>query len=184
MRKKPNNSRLLTTLLLVALLVFSGCTKKEQAPPSSAPSAAKPAVKVQPPVQKQSTSAQGAVSAETRLDFTNRKDPFKPFDVIPPLAPQKASPAVVAKLANLLPIQSFEVNKFTVSGIIVGLKENTALVVDPTGRGYVVKEGMPIGSSDGRISRIRPSSIEVVEPYRDDKGHHRKRTIMLTLRKK
>lgn len=184
MIKKPNNSGLLTTLLLVALLVFSGCTKKEQAPPQSVPSTPKPVVKVQPPVQKQSTSAQGVVSVETRLDFTNRKDPFKPYVTDTVAAPPKASPAVVAKFANLLPIQSFEVNKFSVSGIIVGLKENTALVVDPTGRGYVVKEGMPIGSSDGRISRIRPSSIEVVEPYRDEKGHHRKRTIMLTLRKK
>ena len=135
-------------------------------------------------MQKQSTSAQGATTAATRLDFTNRKDPFRPFVPEPVAAPPKESHVVVARTGNVLPIQSFDVNKFAVSGIIVGLKENTALVVDPAGRGYVVKEGMPIGNSDGHISRIRPSAIEVVEPYRDDNGHHRKRTIVLTLKKK
>ena len=68
--------------------------------------------------------------------------------------------------------------------MIAGLKENTALIVDPGGRGYVVREGMSIGNSDGRISRITPSAIEVVERYRDDNGHMRKRIITLTLPKK
>jgi type IV pilus assembly protein PilP len=133
-------------------------------------------------VQAQSTSAQRA--GETRLDFSNKKDPFKPYASEPVAVPQKERPAVAARIGNLLPIQSFDVNKFTVSGIIIGLKENTALVIDPAGRGYVIKEGMMIGNSDGRISRIRSSSVEVVEPYRDDNGHIRKRTIMLTLKKK
>jgi type IV pilus assembly protein PilP len=184
MRRKPNNSGLLSALLLVALLVFSGCSRKDQAPPPSVPSAPKPVVKVLPPVQKQSTSAQGAAIAGTRLDFSNRKDPFKPYAPGPGATPPKASPVVVARIGNLLPIQRFDVNKFTVSGIIIGLKENTALVVDPAGRGYVVKEKMPIGNSDGHIVKIRPSSIEVVEIYRDDNGHNRKRTIMMTLKKK
>ena len=184
MRKKPNNSGLLSALLLVALLAFGGCTKKEQAPPPSASPAPKPAVKVQSIVQKQSTSARGPGSGDTRLDFSARKDPFKPFEATPSQAPQREKPAVVARNRDLLPIQSYDVNKFSISGIIIGLKENTALVIDPAGRGYVVKEGMPIGNSDGRISRIRPASVEVVEPYRDDNGHNRKRTIMLTLKKK
>jgi type IV pilus assembly protein PilP len=182
MRIKPKNSGLLSALLLAALLVFTGCTKKEQAPPPSAPPAPKPAVKVQPPVQTQSTSAQRA--GEPRLDFSKRKDPFKPYVPEGVMAAHKERPAVAARTGNLLPIQSFDVNKFTVSGIIVGLKDNTALVVDPTGRGYVIKEGMLIGNNDGRISRIRPSSVEVVEPFRDDKGHIRKRTVMLSLKKK
>jgi len=181
MRKKANNRSLFLASLLVVALLFPGCTKKEQPPPPPPPP--KPAAKAPLPVQKQSTSAKTAGIAVQPLDFSAKKDPFKPFATEP--APQaKAKPAAMASTEDLLPIQRYDVNKFKVSGVIVGLKENTALVIDPEGRGYVVRVGMLIGNSDGRISRITPSSIEVVEHYRDDNGHSRKRTIMLTLPKK
>ena len=182
MRKKANNRSFVLASLLVAALLFSGCTKKEQPTPPPPPPP-KPAAKAPLPVQKQSTSAKTAGIAVQPLDFSAKKDPFKPFATEP--APQaKAKPAAMASTEDLLPIQLYDVNKFKVSGVIVGLKENTALVIDPEGRGYVVRVGMLIGNSDGRISRITPSSIEVVEHYRDDNGHSRKRTIMqLYLRK-
>ena len=90
-----------------------------------------------------------------------------------------ASPA-----ADLLPIQSYEVSKFKVAGIIAGLRENQALVIDPNGKGYVVKAGMQIGNANGRISRITSSSVEVVERYREGGGRPKSRTIVLTLPKK
>jgi type IV pilus assembly protein PilP len=75
-------------------------------------------------------------------------------------------------------------SKFKVSGIIVGLKENRALVIDPAGKGYVVKKGMLIGDSDGQITDITATSIVVQEKYRDDNGHIKSRTVQLTLPKK
>lgn len=182
MRKNANKQLLLTAILLVAALTFPGCKKKEQPSPPAQP---KPAAKPPLPVQKQATSAKNAVIGEQPLDFSKKKDPFRPFAAEPvEQSQQKARAAVAAARVGLLPIQSYDVNKFIVSGIIVGLKENTALIVDPAGKGYVVREGMLIGINDGRISRIRASSIEVVEQYRDDNGLVRKRTIMLTLSKK
>lgn len=182
MRKKANKQLLFTAILLVATLALPGCTKKEQPSPPAQP---KPAAKPPLPVQKQATSAKNAVVGEQPLDFSKKKDPFKPFVAEPVAQPQqKAKVAVAVAKGGLLPIQSYEVNKFIVSGIIVGLKENTALIVDPAGKGYVVREGMLIGINDGRISRINASSIEVVEQYRDDNGRVRKRTIVLTLSKK
>jgi type IV pilus assembly protein PilP len=183
MRKKANNRSFFLASLLVVALVFPGCKKKELPPPS--PPSPKPAAKVPPPVQKQSTSARtGGVPVQS-LDFSTKKDPFKPFMTEPVAQPSKArSAAAIARTEDLLPIQRYDVSKFRVSGVIVGLKENTALIVDPEGRGYVVREGMLIGNSDGRISRITPSSIEVVERYRDDTGHTRKKTVVLTLLKK
>ena len=145
----------------------------------------KPAVKPSKPasVQLQASSAKAVGVAEPQLDFTNKKDPFKPYAAEP--APQaQAKPVGAVRTGDLLPIQSYDVNKFKIAGIITGLKENTALITDPAGRGYVVREGMLIGISDGRISRITPSAIEVIEQYRDDNGHLRKRNIILTLPKK
>lgn len=181
MRKKGNNRSFLPVTLLVATLIFSGCKKKEQPPPPPPPP--KPATKPLLPVQGQATSAKVAGTEDQPLVFANRKDPFKPFTPEPVLQPKPKSVAI-ARTGELLPIQSYDVNKFTLSGIIVGLRENTALVIDPAGKGYVVKEGMLIGNSDGRISRITPSSIEVVEKYRDNNGLIRKRTVMLTLSRK
>jgi type IV pilus assembly protein PilP len=111
------------------------------------------------------------------------KDPFKPF-VSPQAQIAKPSASVATTSTNeLLPIQSYELSKFKVVGIIVGLKENRALVIDPAGKGYVVKQGMLIGSNNGHISRITGTSIEVVESYNDN-GHVRKRTSKLYLPQK
>ena len=59
-----------------------------------------------------------------------------------------------------------------------------ALIIDPAGKGYVVKQGMAIGINNGVITRITPSFIEVAERYRDDTGRMTKRTVKLSLPKK
>jgi type IV pilus assembly protein PilP len=178
--KKRNSPYLLLVSLVGVLLIPGGCNKKEQPPPPP-PAQTKPVVKAQPPVQKQQSSAKISGHLVASLDFTNRKDPFKPY-----AAPQVPAirPAASTRTTDLLPIQIYDVSKFKVAGIIVGLKENTALVVDPAGKGYVVKEGMLIGNNDGKISKVTASSLEVAESYRDDNGHLRKRTIKLTLPQK
>lgn len=171
--------------LIAALALGAGC-KKEEPPPagSPAPAASQNAPAARPPVQAAVTSATAA--AGQGLQFGKRKDPFKPLaSAVPPAgapgaaAPQKARPA-----GELLPIQGFETAQFKVSGIIAGITENRALVVDPNGKGYVVQKGMLIGSNDGRVSRITSNSVEVVERYREDTGRIRQRTIVLTLTKK
>jgi type IV pilus assembly protein PilP len=180
MTKKVNNHGLLLITLVAAALLAGGCKKKEQ-PPAPPPPQPKAGVKVQPPVQKQQSSAKAGDNLAAELDFTNRKDPFKAF--VPPQA-AGTKPAEATRRANLLPIQSYDVSKFKIAGIIIGIKENRALIIDPAGKGYVVKQGMPLGNNDGEISRITSTSLEVVESFRDDNGHLRKRTIKLTLPQK
>jgi type IV pilus assembly protein PilP len=180
--KRNRSTKYAVSLLLVALLF--GCSKKkeEQPPPPSAPAPAaapKPAAPAAPPVAQQLSSAQGKANP---LDFRKRTDPFKPY------APVVAAPAPGAqqraRSEELLPIQSFEVSSFKVAGIIAGLTENTALLIDPKGKGYVVRQGMQIGPNDGRITRITSSAVEVVESFREDSGRVVKRKIVLTLAKK
>ncbi len=183
MRKKANKCKTVPALAVVLLLALFGCGKKtEQPPPQPAPpkpAASKPPL---PAVQAQVSSVKTAGGADKLLDFTTKKDPFKPFVAEQVQAPTKA--AVPVRTGDLLPIQSYEVTRFKVAGIIAGLKENSALVIDPAGKGYVVKEGMMIGINNGRISRITPRGIEVVEQSRDEKGHLHKRSVILTLPKK
>ena len=176
-----NQGCLLLLSLFCGLLLAGGCKKEEQAPPPPPPAQNEPPKIVPPPVQKQHSTAAVSVNTAPSMDFAAKKDPFKS---LAPAEEQAEKTVGSARAAQLLPIQSYELSKFRVAGIIVGLKENTALVIDPSGKGYVVKQGMLIGDSDGRITRITATSIEVLEKYRDDNGRMRSRTVKLTLPRK
>ncbi len=143
---------------------------------------AQPSAGVTAGIQKQVSSGRLAPApAGISLDFTNRRDPFRPFVQAPP---PTAAGKVARSLKDALPIQSFDTEKFRVTGIITGVRENSALVIDPNGKGYVVREGMMLGSNDGRIKRITSSTVEVEENFRDDNGRVKKRVVKLALTRK
>lgn len=197
-------------LLFIVLLAVavSGCKKKTPPPPQSTPlpkkteqAAAVPSVVPVKPVQTALSSARKApikslvqtqLSTAKRftqpvavnLDFSSRRDPFKPFAQIQAPPQAVGGKAAKSRVRDSLPIQSFETEKFKVSGIVTGLKENSALVIDPNGKGYVVKEGMLIGNNDGHVKRVTNSTVEVEESFRDDNGRIRKRLVKLTLLRK
>ena len=179
MKSEPRNRILFVAVLLLVLAALPACKKQETPPPPPTP-----AVKVAKPVQKQQSSAKIGGTVEQLLDFSNKKDPFRPL-AAEPVRPKVVNIVRARKFAGEgLPIQNYDVIKFRVSGIITGFKENTALVIDPAGKGYVVKDGMLMGNMGGRISRISASAVDVVEQYHDDHGRIRKRTVRLTLHKK
>jgi type IV pilus assembly protein PilP len=182
--KKRNSQYLILLFLIVGLLLPAGC-KKEGPAPSPPPAKSAPALTVNAvqAVQKQPSSAKTVENQATSLDFSNRKDPFKPFVVPKAQITKPAASAGNTSTKELLPIQSYELSKFKVVGIIIGLKENSALVIDPAGKGFVIKQGMLIGSNDGHVTRITATTIEVVESYNDN-GRIRKRTSTLILPQK
>lgn len=85
---------------------------------------------------------------------------------------------------NALPIHRFDVRQFRLIGVITGGRENLAEVVDPNGKGYVIKVGMTIGSNEGRIVSIATSGVEVLEQFRDENGKVRKERVRITLPRK
>jgi type IV pilus assembly protein PilP len=180
MTKRASNS-LLITCLLAMLLALPSCKKKAPAPPApQTVQAQAPVAPVQKPVQKQQSSAQMETLKAPSLDFANKKDPFKSL-IAPPTPAAKTAAPVATRSGSVLPIQAFDATKYRVSGIVIGLKENKALVIDPNGKGYVVKQGMMIGNNDGRITKITANAIEVSEQFRDESGHTKKRVIKLSL---
>lgn len=180
--------RISIDLLLLAVaaslaLACAGCKKAEEGAPPAPASAPKPAPPVKPPVQAQASSAKAVAGVNPALDFSGRKDPFKPF--LQPKAEKPAAGVASLSATGSLPIQSYAVEQFRVTGIIAGFKENKALVVDPAGKGYVVKAGMKIGNNNGVITKVAPSYIEVAERFRDDvTGKISRRTVKLALPKK
>jgi type IV pilus assembly protein PilP len=165
-------------MILVAGL--AGCSKKDEQPPPVQQN--KPEQKRPVPVQKQHSSAQAAPVAVSEFNFSGKKDPFKP--VVTETKKAQPQPVFQGVSHPLLPIQNYEVNQFRVLGIVTGLKENSALVVDPAGKAYVVRPGMEIGKFGGRIVRISNTAIEVLERFRDEDGRVKKRTARITLPRK
>jgi type IV pilus assembly protein PilP len=177
-RNEKNKVAFLTIFIAAAFLGLAGCGKKES-PPKVAPQAKKPATKALVK-QQQLSSSRAATSTSETVDFTLQKDPFKPYVDVSKgiLAPKKN------RFGQIIPILNFDLTQFSVKGIIVGLKENSALIVDPTGKPYVVKAGMEIGRNEGKITKITPTYIEVFEQYRDESGKVKKNTTKLMLPKK
>jgi len=180
MRTLRTNTYLLPLLLLTGLSLFNaGCDKGET--PGQQPVQKAAAPKSAKPVQKQESSARPLPKAAPSLDFSKMRDPFKPLAVATPTA--KTVVTKSRKIGNL-PIHSFDVSQFKVIGIITGLKENRAMIVDPNGKPYVIKVGMTVGLNEGRVTRITNTAIEISEQFTDDSGKSRKQLIKLNLPRK
>jgi type IV pilus assembly protein PilP len=182
--QKNNRIYILVALVTVALLA-SGCNKKESAPvvvPPASEQSKLPVKAVQKPVS--SSTGKLVPSPLTSLfDFSGKKDPFKPDSSLL-VANASVSDDLKKALRGGLPIHSFDVSQFRLIGIVTGAKENQAMVVDPNGKGYVLKPGMTIGKNDGRITAINISGVDVVEQFKDDSGRVRKENIRISLPKK
>jgi len=170
----------LVAAVVTLLLVPLGCKKKpEPPPPPPAAKAVQPKVAVQKPV----SSIKLSPAQVNQMDFSTKKDPFKPY-----VAVKAASSAELAKqkqeMKPILPLHSFDVSQFRLIGTVADAKGNKAMVVDPASKGYVLKIGMTIGKNEGKIVRIDTSGVDVVEEFRDENNKVRKETIRIPLLRK
>lgn len=184
-RKISKNSlypKLCAVSLGCLLLAAAGCADKQQPSPPPAPVAPKP---VQPvvAVQKVVSSVKMPPAHVNQLDFSTKKDPFKPF-----IAVKTLTAAEMAKqkreLKPSLPLHSFDVSQFRLIGTVMDSRGNKAMVVDPNQKGYVLKVGMTIGKNEGKIVKIDSSGVDVVEQFHDDNNKLRKETIRIPLLRK
>jgi type IV pilus assembly protein PilP len=184
-----NNHVSMIAVVLFCALLLTACDKEQTQTPV-------PTKSVEPTVPKQKSTAllpkpvQIQTSSVSRIvlpsanqfDFSNKKDPFKPFVVI---KSDKNNLESRDKVQNSsLPIHSFDVNQFKLIGIITGGRENKAMVTDPGGKGYVLKVGMLIGKNDGKVISISSNGVDILEQFKDDNGRVRKDHQILTLPRK
>ncbi len=185
MIKIKRNSFFLTFAGILICVFFTACGKDQ--PIVSTPAPAKPqnaSIVVSKPVQNVATSASRASSPPVnQFDFSNKKDPFKPFIVVKAESTRSFDSIKKAQYDSL-PIHSFDVNQFKLIGIVTGGRENRAMVIDPGGKGYVLKAGMSIGKNDGTVVLIHANGVDVLEKFKDENGKTRKETIKLTLPRK
>ena len=182
------NSRAYTAVALVTVATLvSGCNKNEPLAPevaTPAPVQAKQQMvnAVQKPVSSTSVKLAPPPSAN-QFDFSGKKDPFKP-DIAVKMATSPLPEDLKKALQGGLPIHSYDVSQFRLIGVVTGAKENQAMVIDPNGKGYVIKTGMTIGKNDGRVTAVGINGVDIVEQFKDDSGRVRKENIRITLPRK
>ena len=114
----------------------------------------------------------------TAYDPTDKIDPFEP------LFKEKSVSIVKKKRKKRIPrtpLERIDLSQLKLVGIIMASSGNRALVEEATGKGYVIKKGTYIGTSSGKVVKIKKEKVIVEEEFEDAFGkiEIRKREIKL-----
>jgi Tfp pilus assembly protein PilP len=111
-----------------------------------------------------------------KLNFYLVKDPFYTA-----LIETKVKQAKAAKVRTS-PTQKFEIEKYNLVGVIIDKKSKSAIFEDPDGKGWVVKEGTPIGTENAKVKKISVEGV-VVEDIVYEAGKPKPREIFMPIKK-
>jgi len=68
------------------------------------------------------------------------------------------------------PLQRYEIDQYTLVGIVWGVERPRALVEDPDGVGHVMEIGTYIGKNWGKVTQISPTEVVVTEEFQTIDG--------------
>jgi Tfp pilus assembly protein PilP len=78
-------------------------------------------------------------------------------------------------------LETLDISQLTVSAIVLSGKGNWALIRDSKGDGHIIKIGIPIGKSRGKVIRISKNEVIIREYYKDIKGKRITRDVSMKL---
>ena len=119
------------------------------------------------------------VTEEKEEEFTynpiGKRDPFRSFLAF-------ASDNSIIDNIPRTPLQRYDIEQYTLTGIISGIDRPRALVEDPTGIGHVMELGDYIGTNWGKVTSIDGDTVIITEEYKTIEDELVTRPIKLTLR--
>ena len=80
------------------------------------------------------------------------------------------------------PLEQFDLAQLSVMAVVWGTDRPRAVVADPSGRGYIVREGTYMGKNEGRIIGIADNSLVVKESYVDYFGETTTKDVTMRVR--
>jgi type IV pilus assembly protein PilP len=130
-----------------------------------------------PSVEEPAALADGGLGSgggDYAYDPLGKRDPFRSFvlDRLKELA-----------AATKGPLEQFDLNQLNVLGVVWETNQRRALVADPSGQAYIVREGDPIGTNDGRVIRIDDNLMLVRETYVDHMGEQTMKEVEMHVRR-
>jgi type IV pilus assembly protein PilP len=119
------------------------------------------------------------------LDTTVAYNPVGKTDPFVPLFMEKAVQKRKKRIrrAPRTPLEKVDLSQLKVSGIILAGSGNKALVIDSTGKGYIIKKGTGIGINEGKVIDIQSDRVVVEEQIEDLLGKLKPKKKEMILRK-
>lgn len=82
------------------------------------------------------------------------------------------------------PLERFDIGQLKLSAVVEMVEGNSAVIVESSGRGYVVKPGTYIGLNGGQITEIKNDRVIIEEPMgKNERGETKFNIIELILPK-
>ena len=106
-------------------------------------------------------------------DPTGKRDPFRSFQFDEESQQDKKS---------FGPLADFELGQLELSAVIWDAKNPRALILDPGGRSYIVREGSQIGKNNGEVVHIGDNLVLVKETYVNFAGEQTSKDVELRIR--
>ncbi len=117
-------------------------------------------------------------------EMEGRSDPFIPFiSTKATTTGTRLDPNEIIDEGNIVltGMQLFEPGQLTLVAILNTELSSIAMVEDVTGKGYVLREGIPIGRR-GIVSNISPTTVNITETAKTRAGKKIKSTITMKLK--
>jgi type IV pilus assembly protein PilP len=181
-------------LLGIAVLGLAGCQEQQAGPTTqefsreraalaakldekAAKKAEAPKAKAAPAVAKATgdpAAGLGAIDASFSYDPRGKRDPFR----------STQWDQLAAKDDEVRgPLEQFDVGQLSLVAVVWHTGNARALVQDPAGQSYIVREGTKIGKNSGRVLTIGDSSVVVKETYVDFLGQETTKDIEMRIRR-
>lgn len=80
------------------------------------------------------------------------------------------------------PLEQFDLAQLSCAAVVWNTERPRALILDPSGRGYVVSEGTSVGKNDGKVISIGDNTVVVRETYVDYLGERTEKDIQMHVR--
>ena len=106
-------------------------------------------------------------------DPTGKRDPFRSFQFNDEGQEDKKA---------FGPLADFELGQLELSAVIWDANNPRALILDPGGRSYIVREGSQIGKNSGEVVHIGDNLVLVKETYENFAGERTTKDVELKIR--
>jgi type IV pilus assembly protein PilP len=178
------------TIAAVSLLAFclfpASCSQPENKKPAPAPKAAA-AHKAPHTVKKPAAKSPEVPDTRTvdaySYDPTGKIDPFMPLIVDAPA--RQTTVAQTRRVSKpLTPLQKYDLKDLQLVAVISTHSTASALIQDPSGFGYIVKEGILIGKNEGVLKKIIGNGIIIEEQILNSLGEPETKISTLTIQHK
>lgn len=81
------------------------------------------------------------------------------------------------------PLEQYELGQLAVVAVVWETNRPRALVMDPTGESYVIREGSRVGKNDGLVIHIGDNLVLVKETYVDFAGEQSTKDVEMRIRR-